>query len=1424
MKKLLSLLFCVAALSQTSQNIDNINAMTALRVTASQLDRTVVVAKYWEGVEGGGGTFKFSEGPPAGGTNVVNAFKTRNVETLAVMPDGYWYRTELAQPVDVRMAGATASTSATAATKNVAALQFLATNFKNLSMSPGRWGINDTVTLGHGCQLSGAATADPTTLAADEANVTTLVMIADNRYCLTTTNRNWLIEGIRFEGATGLTNIGGINMTTNPELCVVRHCVFLGGSSYEPHVGAMLTGIRLAGDGESKMNTFQGLRFHEINATTNAAAIRMNTSQQDQTFNIYDSTFYACRYSILHTGTAHIGGFHMYNCQVSGDTYGVYGENMDDTLIEGSHFERSGSGTNPSIAIGMDASAIDQFALRNSSVNGIATVTNLVVFGGVANQITIDNVRFLTCNRAAVQFLTTFSGFQARNNAFVSCGSDYNCVASGAGGALLSDNTGHYFTETTSGGLGQLVSVDGILRARDGQEMRRSDVPDAPATSYTNWSGVDISIKSATNATVAASVNGAGGALGTGGTNINLDLCSLNAAAIRMNTNVVRVGNSGMSINGTGNTNALDVVGNALVTGTTHVVGVLSSASTATLPALVVTGAVTVATGNLATINTGNAYVTNLAGVGVIPSTNALLNLLGGPTTSPLGTGGTITTYLDGLTTYKVHTFTNSGTFVSPSAGVSSVSALVIAGAGGGAGDQAGGGGGAGGVISSNGYPVTPAQSITVTVGAGGARATVWGVVAANGTNSVFGDLTAIGGGGAQTTFDGAVGGSGGGGGYLGVGGAGTALQGYAGGAGASGAPGYPGGGGGGSGGIGGNATGGAGGLGGNGGIGTTNSITGTAVAYASGGGGGTRDGTGGTASPGGGGAGGGTSVGGSNGTANSGGGGGGNGNGFTAGDGGSGIVIVRYAITMVGPQLRLAYDASNLVDLQSSASGNLTVTPSGGGVTVKTNVTVPGTLAVAGAITGNSVTGTNTISGGSITATTNFLAAAGSAAAPAYSKTGDTDTGLFFLADNSVSLGAGGNASYLTGTNGMWGIGTTGPGAKLDVSGAKNTTRLILRSAAFGVDGDYQDLSFYDSTAETARIRSYVNNTADAQEGLSFWTYDDTLGQRVTILGNGNVGIGTNAPASRLHISGNTNSTIATITAEGPQLNVNTTTVFLDLRSQTGSEATIAGTAVPGVIAYNTFTGTHYTECTNIMDFPAAARVGALLEIVPGAPTWTRQLKQIGSTNVVSVTNLVNVTNAFPVVDSLHDPVMVEQYSYTPQQIVETKQVQEWEQVGESYVLVNKLVVYTNTVQTITGTNIIQAIHEVITQEAVVILQTNIVSTTYHEASAKGHLFKTRVARALPANPRAIGVWMGRNKEGQDLVASIGTCVIWVSNDGGDIAIGDNLQSSSTVGCAQKQLDAALYNYTVASATEGVTWANEGGKIRKRISVNLMK
>ena len=267
------------------------------------------------------------------------------------------------------------------------------------------------------------------------------------------------------------------------------------------------------------------------------------------------------------------------------------------------------------------------------------------------------------------------------------------------------------------------------------------------------------------------------------------------------------------------------------------------------------------------------------------------------------GSGGTEST----AGGYKYHTFTSSGTFTVT--GTLSIDILIVAGGGGGGGRYNAGGGGAGGMLEYTSQSAS-AGSYTITVGAGGAGGAE-NNEGTNGGNSSMSGLsltTAVGGGGGGSwnhsnngyAGGGSDGGSGGGSsGYqttYSTRATGTSGQGNDGGVGGT----YGSGGGGGKSAAGATATANSGNTGGAGGAGKA-WLNGTT--YAGGGGGSSFDGggAGGAGGSGGGGTGGSYSNGSeaTNGTANTGGGGGGA-TGYvsnTAGaNGGSGIVIVRYA------------------------------------------------------------------------------------------------------------------------------------------------------------------------------------------------------------------------------------------------------------------------------------------------------------------------------------------------------------------------------------------------------------------------------------------------------------------------------------------------------------------------------------------------
>ena len=281
---------------------------------------------------------------------------------------------------------------------------------------------------------------------------------------------------------------------------------------------------------------------------------------------------------------------------------------------------------------------------------------------------------------------------------------------------------------------------------------------------------------------------------------------------------------------------------------------------------------------------------------------------------------------------YKLHIFTSPGTFCVSAVGCTgtndSADYMVIAGGGGGG--AQGGGGGAGGMRISYDSPLstTPstvtaltisAQGYPITVGGGGNGSTTAPTAGASGSTSTFSTVSSAGGGGGGSDGPkaGVAGGSGGGGGWGQAGAAGntppvTPPQGNTGGTGYPNTASHGGGAGGGAGAVGGNANCN---VGGTGGVGMNTAILGSIPQaptygtpgpspgryFAGGGGGNANPGYGGGGPGGAGGGGNGADPAGTvtNGTVNTGGGAGSKHNvystPYTNGNGGSGIVIIRY-------------------------------------------------------------------------------------------------------------------------------------------------------------------------------------------------------------------------------------------------------------------------------------------------------------------------------------------------------------------------------------------------------------------------------------------------------------------------------------------------------------------------------------------------
>jgi hypothetical protein len=192
-------------------------------------------------------------------------------------------------------------------------------------------------------------------------------------------------------------------------------------------------------------------------------------------------------------------------------------------------------------------------------------------------------------------------------------------------------------------------------------------------------------------------------------------------------------------------------------------------------------------------------------------------------------------------------------------------------------------------------------------------------------------------------------------------------------------------------------------------------------------------------------------------------------------------------------------------------------------------NPTFSGNVTVTGTLSGVTVTGTTAnftsgnftnISGGTHTITSGVFAA-GSAASPSITFTGDLNTGIYSPGADQVAISTGGSGRLFINSNGDVGVGTGGTqGTKLHAVGGNIWSGNFYEVGRFQKSSGTAISLGYDNSDYVATVGAYSHDGTPSN--LSFWTYPGSgaVQERLRITSAGLVGVGT-TPDSPLHVVG---------------------------------------------------------------------------------------------------------------------------------------------------------------------------------------------------------------------------------------------------------------------------------------------------------------
>ena len=370
---------------------------------------------------------------------------------------------------------------------------------------------------------------------------------------------------------------------------------------------------------------------------------------------------------------------------------------------------------------------------------------------------------------------------------------------------------------------------------------------------------------------------------------------------------------------------------------------------------------------------------------------------------------------------------------------------------------------------------------------------------------------------------------------------------------------------------------------------------------------------------------------------------------------------------------------------------------------------------------------------------------------------------------------------------NNRLGIGDVTPDFDVDVEkGVTGGVLMTLQNTSAGT-GNYAQIKMTAATninlwlnalssswtSSGANLQSGINLEAGGSGGMSvtasnaagvirFYTGGTTT--KATIDAAGQLGIGLTPAASTgmLQILAANDGTGGNIKINTNSAGVGTGDTFLDFASTDGVIGDISGTAVAGIVAYNTFTGGHYAQLSNEAEvFEVGMLVSATGQLMDNA----KQLPLITKTNGRADKRVYGVF-AGKIADGATQS--------------EVDSFKNWRDVVKPKTPKTKLTRRTM------GVNL----------DSAIVYDTTTIVDTMESVWGKRSKGKT------------YSFAKGDGHKDMYQVFAVGTGVCLVTETGGDISVGDLIWSSPIAGLGEKQSDDLVRNSTVAKATENVKWS----------------